>query len=154
LILNQRQYWYSAPSDTTRKSNNTEKNSNSDTYEKMKETKMNEATGKMRIYFQLRTTNDATRAYAKIYKNGGAIGTERSTISETYVAFTEDLGGFNADDLIQIYVKSQVGAGSAWVCNFRFKYDRAVSIAAGHELATGLPTVDQTIFSMTNTPGY
>jgi len=47
-------------------------------------------------------------ATARIYKNGVAYGTSRSTTSTTNVTFIEDLA-FSAGDLIQIYIAAQGG---------------------------------------------
>lgn len=151
LVLGQRQYWYSIPSATTRNNNDAEKETSSTTYVKLKEIKLNEDTGKMRIYFEIKISEAGKHVLAKIYKNGSPLGTERDWQGAGYEPYTEDLGPFSANDLIQIYVK-RVGLGSpaAYVANMRLQYDRAVSIAAGHELSTGLPTVDQTIFSVIN----
>jgi len=144
-------YWYSVASTTTRNSNDAEKDTSSQTptYVKIKETKLNEVTGVMRIYFELKAAEGLGMVYARIYKNGVALGTIRSRTQTSYYGYTEDLGGFAADDLIQIYACGSSGE-SAYVRNFRFQYDRAVSIVAGETLTTPLTTVDQTAFPVTN----
>jgi len=70
-------------------------------YVKQKEFKVGRATT-YRIKFELKASSAADAAYARIYKNGVAYGTERSTTSTTYVPYSEDLA-FNAADLIQLY---------------------------------------------------
>jgi hypothetical protein len=47
--------------------------------------------GTIRVAFNLRTNQDGTGAYGRIYKNGVAFGTLRYTMSTSYVLFTEDL---------------------------------------------------------------
>jgi hypothetical protein len=101
----------------------------------------------MRIYFEIKATGSGT-TYAKIYKNGSAIGTERSTSSLTYVSFTEDLGPFAANDLIQVYAYKVTDNG--YIQNFRFQYDRAAVGILGFTLVTPLAVVEQTVFSMTS----
>jgi len=49
------------------------------------------------------TNNGATTVYARIYRNGSAVGTERST--GTSAAYSEDITGWEYGDLIQIYQK-------------------------------------------------
>jgi len=60
--------------------------------------------GTIRIKFALKISNNYFSASARIYKNGVAYGTERSTNSTTYVAFSEDLA-FADGDTIEIWAK-------------------------------------------------
>ncbi len=55
-------------------------------------------------------TKGGNTAYARVYKNGVAVGTERSTLSTTLVFYDEDFTALVAGDLIQIYGK-QTNAG-------------------------------------------
>jgi len=154
LVSSQRVLWHSTPSASVRNSNNTEQGPITATsYTKVKEIKLNEDTGKLRIYFQLKTNDAVNQAFAKIYKNGVALGTERTTVAEAYQAYSQDLGPFSEDDLLQIYAhRNQGGAGATYVQNFQLLYDRAVSILAGHELATAITTAagEHANFSVTN----
>jgi len=64
-------------------------------------------TGTYRVSFEL-STNDYTGeswAYGRIYKNGTAIGTERSRNLTSYVTFTEDFA-FTVGDYCQLYLAS------------------------------------------------
>jgi hypothetical protein len=61
--------------------------------------------GTFRIIFKLKTANAATTAYGIIYRNGVAVGTERSTTSTSYVTYSEDISGWSDGDEIQIYMK-------------------------------------------------
>lgn len=155
LILGQRQHWYSIASDTVKNSNDTERTTTSATYVKVKEIKLNEDTGKMRIRFGLkRVGGTVTLVAARIYLNGVAIGTARTNNTTDYAYHDEDLQateGFAKDDLIQIYAHRSTDADTTcYVEDFQLRYTRAVSVAAGHELSTGLPTVDQAVFDVTN----
>ena len=53
---------------------------------------------------------DATEGYGRIYVNGGAVGTNRSTTSTTYVTFTENID-VERGDLIQLYLNNSNGLG-------------------------------------------
>jgi len=67
--------------------------------------------GGARIVFTMLANSGGT-AYGKIYKNGVAIGTERSTTSSTYVTFSEDFTGFVQGDLIQLYMYRSVSVSA------------------------------------------
>lgn len=143
-------YILSKASTTTRNSNDTERTTSDPSYVKIKETKLGEPTGKMKIYFELKISNASYTAYAKIYKNGSPIGYEQSTSSTSYVPFSQNLGGFDSQDLIQIYAYRSPAGGAhlASVRNLRFQYDRAITKFGDWEIATPITTVSQTAFSM------
>ena len=98
-------------------SNDTERLPALASYVKLKEIKILRAGG-YRIKFDIRTSDTSFDAYAKIYKNGSAIGTERTNNSPSDVTFSEDLTGFISGDLIQIYVKA-TSTYTAYVNDFR-----------------------------------
>ena len=80
-------------------------------YEKKKENLVLD--GEYRIKFDIKTNNAPYATYAIIYKNDVEAGTARSTTSETYVTFSEDISGFSDGDLEQIYAKvSEYGDGA------------------------------------------
>jgi len=85
--------------------------------------------GKFRVVFELRN-NGATSGEGRIYKNGVAVGTERTTTSATFQVYTEDLD-FKKGDLIQLYAKRTGAAGQAEVQNFRI-YNNAVCLECGY----------------------
>lgn len=66
--------------------------------------------GTVRVKFKLGCSVSGT-GYAKIYKNGVAVGTERSVVNKTsnFTQFTEDIAVSAGDD-IQIYAKTSSGA--------------------------------------------
>lgn len=76
--------------------------------------------GTLRIVFSLRASSGAT-AYARIYRNGSPVGTERSTKSETDVVFSQDISGWTAGDLLQIYAKAVGSIAAATISNVCLK---------------------------------
>ncbi len=101
-------------SDTLQASADTERNTTSDPYVKLKETRVN-ITGTVRVKFSLKQSGGS--AYGKVYVNGIAVGTEQNTSSATYVEYTETSISVGAGDLVQIYVHR--GTGTAYTNNFR-----------------------------------
>ena len=85
-------------------------------WHRVKEIKITRS-GAVRVKFDLHYTAGGTPARARITKNGVAVGTERSTMSGSYVTYTEDIYGLAANDLIQLQA---LGAGGAcpWLRNF------------------------------------
>jgi len=136
-------------SDTLRNSNDTEKPTVSAVYVKLKEVRMNAALAGCRIKFDLMTTPAmGETAYARIYKNGVAIGTEQSEAAGVYTTVIDDLTGFALNDLIQIYAKNS--AGTAFVRNMRFYYSEYVTTIGTKGLVTHLATITDPTISMTN----
>jgi len=68
-------------------SNPGEKSTTSTTYAKLKQTKIGRS-GTYRIVFSLKTLGSQYPAYGRIYRNGAAVGTERSTTATAYVVFS------------------------------------------------------------------
>jgi len=92
---------------------NTEGTAYNTTYVQYKEIRVG-IKGMYRVKFSLKSQNGSWLAYGKIYKNGLALGTERSTVSTSYVTFTEDLD-FDCLDLLQLWTKVQnVSWASYW----------------------------------------
>jgi len=74
----------------------------------------------LRIKFDLRTLDSTFWARAQIYRNGDAVGTLRTTFSESYVTYEEDIDDWNANDEIRLYGFVYVAEGSAcWVQHLR-----------------------------------
>jgi hypothetical protein len=95
----------------------TERSKSNDTnYTKVKEITLARA-GTLRVKFDGQYNNHT--AYARVYKNGSAVGTER-TLTSSYVTYSEDLTDFAIGDKIQLYYKTGGIAGdSVSVKNFR-----------------------------------
>lgn len=105
-------------------SNDTERSTAATSYTKLKETKLGQSTlNTVTVKFDLKTANADYPAFGRIYRNGVAIGTERSTVSTAYVTFSEDFdaSGWVKNDLIQVYVYI-VSGSTAYVANLRFYY--------------------------------
>lgn len=74
--------------------------------------------GAIRTKFHLRRYDTTGTAYGRIYKNGNALGTERSNTSSAGVWYEEDLSGLQAGDLLQLYTKQSTSAGQVCVKDF------------------------------------
>jgi len=130
-------YMVHKPSDNLKASSDNVQNTTSASYTKIKEITVadyapkisDKDIGKLRIKFDLATNNTSVAAYGRIYKNGSAVGTERSTQSTSYVTFTEDLE-FKAGDKIQLYAHSN-GTSIASVRNFRI-YADGICLSCGY----------------------
>lgn len=84
--------------------------------------------GTLRIEFGLKTSNGSYIAYGRIYKNGGAVGTVRSTTETSYQTYAEDISGLAKGDLVQLYTKSESGFAQAGIINYRI-YANAFEVA-------------------------
>jgi len=89
-----------------------------DVYTKKKEIYLSRP-GTYRIKFTLGTQTSSQTAYGRIYKNGAAVGTERTESAGTPTEFSEDISGWAAGDLCQLYIKIQSGGDNAVCKNFR-----------------------------------
>jgi hypothetical protein len=80
--------------------------------------------GTVRISFTLRSFSSSTTVYGRIYKNGVAVGTERSTTSTGYVVFTEDIA-VSQNDRISLYLRTSSSGNPAFSQEFviRVNYD-------------------------------
>lgn len=114
-------------SDTNSWPNDAEKSSDSLTYVKIKEILLNEDLSVVRIYFQHKATSSGPIGYAKIYKNGVAIGTERSQAGSAWISYNEDFANLVNGDLIQIYVKSTLAGYGSFIKSFQLHFDRKVN---------------------------
>jgi hypothetical protein len=98
----------------------------------------------MRIVFSLKG-NGMTNAYARIYKNGVALGTERIRFFSDYESYSEDLSlSLVTNDLLQIYTK-----GSAWIKDMRFYYSDQMT-AIGQDILETEILVTCSAISTTN----
>jgi hypothetical protein len=64
--------------------------------------------GTYRITFYLKSTNSTNTVYGQIYRNGVAVGTQRSNANNSTngLAYTEDIAGWNEGDVLEIYLWS------------------------------------------------
>jgi hypothetical protein len=111
-----RQRYLISPSDNVLASADTERSTNSTSYVKLKEIQVY-VFGKIRAYFELKTTGTGT--YARVYRNGSPVGTERTPPSiNTWYAYVEDIDGWKEGDFYQLYA-CDVWGGTVSVRNFR-----------------------------------
>lgn len=74
------------------------------------------ATGTVRVIWSLQSGDGTNTVYGRIYKNGTAVGTERSTTSGTAVTYTDDIS-VSSGDVLQLYLR-QGGSGVSSTGNF------------------------------------
>lgn len=97
-------------------SNDNQRSSGNDTtYTKVKETAILTGNGTVRVKFDLAASSSNT-VYAKIYKNGVAVGIERSVTGSSFQTFTEDIS-VKSGDLLQVYAIG--GSYVAYIKNFK-----------------------------------
>ena len=104
-------------------SNDTEKQTNSISYVKLKETKLHCILDSVRISVDIKTENASSFVRAMVYINGvGKPGSEATT-STTYETVDIDVDEkIVCCDLIQIYLMVENGAYAGYVKNFKIKY--------------------------------
>lgn len=75
-------------------------------------------TGTLRVSFAL--ASEIGYVYGRVYRNGVAVGTARDTMSKNPQTYSEDISGWEPNDLCQIYAYAQYGGTyPAKVTNFR-----------------------------------
>jgi hypothetical protein len=72
--------------------------------------------GILNFTFTLKSNVGSYTAYGRIYKNGAAEGTERSTTSTSYQTYNEEITVARGD-LLQLYVKSSNSTYGVATCN-------------------------------------
>ena len=84
-------------------------------------TKLKEITvtypGVYRIKFALRKAGGAGTSHAQVYRSGAAVGVIQESTSSEFATFSEDIGGWQPGDLLQLYAWD-TGAGPAEVMSF------------------------------------
>ena len=75
----------------------------------------------IRISFDLMSGTFMTNVYGRIYKNGGAVGTERVRNGNDYQEYTEDLSFADGDTLELWTYSSNPGVVDVYIQNFRVK---------------------------------
>jgi len=109
-------------SDTLQGFANTERTETGTAYTKKKEILI-ARTGVIRVKFDLKSSS-STICYGRVYKNGSAIGTERSQ-GPSYATYTEDISVV-AGELIQLYAKASAGQ-TCYVKNFQICYTELIN---------------------------
>ncbi len=99
---------------------------NNTTYEKYAEFTVH-VSGSLGISFTLKSTS-GTVSNGRIYRNGSAVGTQRSEDTGAFTVFTENIAGWSVGDKLQIYGK---------IANSSFTYE-VKDITAG---VTAIPMI-------------
>lgn len=71
-------------------------------YTKKKEIALQQG-GAYRIKFSMQDNGGTQGCYGKIYRNGAPVGTEQHNVTGAYVEYSEDISGWSAGDLLQLY---------------------------------------------------
>ena len=100
---------------------NTERNTSSTIYVKVKEFQVKRE-GTYRIKYSLRTGTITLTAYARIYRNGSPVGVEHGITSDTYQTIAENISGWVEGDLLQLYIHATSPA-YAYTQNFQICID-------------------------------
>ena len=104
-------------------------------FQKLKESKIGIG-GTLRISFELSGGGISINVEGRIYRNGVAVGTLRAHTGN-YSTYTEDISGWSADDLIQVYARwVNVGSTSqrvAQVRNLRIKVASPVHLGLAQD---------------------
>jgi len=98
-------------------------------YLKLKETKIGRG-GTLRIKFDLSANNAPVYVYAKIYRNGVAVGTQQSAVGTGYHTYSEDISGWSKGDLVQIYGLTTNSSYPVFVRNLRLYVDNPAEAGA------------------------
>lgn len=112
------------PSDTILVSNNLEVADDTQTWVKLKEIKLESMCypeSRFRFAFDQHRTSGGTNVYARIYKNGVAIGSQQ-TAPDAWITRTEDIdiGNWLQEDTIELWGTSGTTAGKfIYLRNFR-----------------------------------
>ncbi len=110
-----------AAGDILLQSADTERNTSSDTYAKLKDIEINRG-GTIRCKYDAhRSSAGATDVFVRLYKNDAALGTEHELTNDDYETFSQDITDFAAGDNIQVWAHANVG--DAYVRNFRLYVD-------------------------------
>lgn len=92
-------------------SNDSEESTGNNSYTKIKEFTVY-ITGTINTYFQLKGPGSrGITCYARIYKNGSAVGAERGEWADSFVAYSQDIT-VSYGDKIQLYAKSYANSAS------------------------------------------
>ena len=89
------------------------------TYKKIKEIVLHSTPASIKLTFGLRSNVAGKTAYGRIYRNGAAVGTERTVVGTVPTAFEEIISGWSNGDLLQLYVHGDGSTHRANCLEFR-----------------------------------
>lgn len=78
--------------------------------------------GPLRIKFTMRSGSNSQTVYGRIYRNGTGIGTLQSNTwvsSATWQEYSQDISGWTANDLVQLYIAPAVTTYTVYIKDFR-----------------------------------
>lgn len=110
-------------------SHDAEVTTGNDTYTKVKTITLGHLPNSvLKIGFEIHSSYWGAVTYAKIYRNGGAVGTER-TAYDNYEEFTEIISGWSKDDTLELWIRSPLSGYTAYARNFRIYYTATVALS-------------------------
>jgi len=86
-------------------------------YRKIKEIQLDKG-GTLTVSFHLRVSQGGT-ANGRIYRNGSAVGTERSVTTKSGTTYSEDISGWSPGDLLQLFIRCATSGSTAYGSNLR-----------------------------------
>lgn len=119
--------------DTTLHSHDVQADTSSLAYVKLKTITINtlyQTPKTIRTRFRVAISPTSETVYGRIYKNGGAVGIERSYSGSGFPEFIEDLS-FAQGDTLELWVKSSDAGATASVMDFRVSGDETDVLLAG-----------------------
>jgi hypothetical protein len=85
--------------------------------------------GQQRFLFDLKTSNVANTASARIYRNGVALGSEQTDVTGAYVTMSEDITQtWNPGDTCELWAKIDNALETCSIRNFRIAYDDSPTV--------------------------
>lgn len=81
-----------------------------------------------RIKFSIRCDTSGYNVMGKIYVNGLAVGTQRTTTSNSYVEFSEDITDIQSGDNVELYLSVANAGRTCYAQNFRIYGDLAAVV--------------------------
>ena len=103
----------------------TERTNDTTSYTKIKEVTITRS-GTYTIAWEHKIQTNPLICYTRVYKNGSAFGTEKTTSSASYWAVSDDLA-FAVGDLCQLYIKTSSARVTAYAKNFKVKWQLSVN---------------------------
>lgn len=89
-------------------------------YVKVKEMTIGFA-GEYRFTWDMKVSGGSATAYGRVYRNGVAVGTEKTTTNTVYVAQSDDISGWSIGDKAQLYIKDEDSGENVTIRNFRLQ---------------------------------
>lgn len=126
------------------------KSTQSLTYVKIKEIRLNQDLPFCRLKIKIRSVDAGTSGTAKVYKNGAAIGAEMSKFGVSWIDRSEDFADWVSGDLIQLYAITTNASFAAEVKDVKLCFDKVITHIGGVGLDTALPSSDAISIDATN----